>query len=263
MRHPAINRTKRAVFLLVTKEHRRTVELEKQNGKRGIEVLDESMRPLPIHPTRVRTAPTGKKHRKHHTGHAMHTALQTKKSKQRPQTQSAEDYKKNNSDRKRGRTQINTRQPIHDKRFITTTGKVITMVKLRGRKAIDELLGSNRDKVRLISRAAEKQHGKGKKNGSRFWAIRTALVREMALEEARNTEVDITKNSREKYGNAHIIYDTNGGLIDIILEVVPTAEQRAERAAKAVDHSQIRSTMTKEKEYEIQEKYRPKYPEGT
>jgi hypothetical protein len=53
----------------------------------------------------------------------------------------------------------------------------------------------------------------------------------------------------------------NGGLIDIILEVVSTAEQRAERA-KAVEDSQIRSTMTKEKEYEIQEKYGPAYPEA-
>ena len=53
-------------------------------------------------------------------------------------------------------------------------------------------------------------------------------MREMAIEEARNTEVRITKTSRGKYGNAHIIYDMNDGLMDIILEVIPTAEQRTE-----------------------------------
>jgi hypothetical protein len=48
------------------------------------------------------------------------------------------------------------------------------------------------------------------------------------------------------------------GLIDIILEVVPTEEQRAE-GVKTMEASQSRSMMTKEKEYEIKEKYRPRF----
>jgi hypothetical protein len=59
----------------------------------------------------------------------------------------------------------------------------------------------------------------------------------MAIEEARNTEVSITKTERVKYGNAHTIYDMNGGLIDSILEVVPTAEQKAE-GVKTLQDSQ-------------------------
>jgi hypothetical protein len=40
--------------------------------------------------------------------------------------------------------------------------------------------------------------------------------------------------------------------VDIILEVIPTAEQRAERV-KTLEDSQSRSTLTKEKEYEIKD----------
>jgi hypothetical protein len=39
----------------------------------------------------------------------------------------------------------------------------------------------------------------------------------MTIEEARNTEVSIIKTKRGKYGNAHIIYDMNDGLIDSIV----------------------------------------------
>jgi hypothetical protein len=44
----------------------------------------------------------------------------------------------------------------------------------------------------------------------------------MTTEEARNTEVNITRTERERYGNAHIRYDINDGLVDVILEVIPT-----------------------------------------
>ena len=45
----------------------------------------------------------------------------------------------------------------------------------------------------------------------------------MTIEEARNTEVSITGTARGRYGNAHIRYDI--GLVDVILEVIPTEEQ--------------------------------------
>jgi hypothetical protein len=51
----------------------------------------------------------------------------------------------------------------------------------------------------------------------------------MVTEEARNTEVNITRTERGRYGNAHIRYAINDGLVDVILEVIPTEGQRAER----------------------------------
>jgi hypothetical protein len=39
----------------------------------------------------------------------------------------------------------------------------------------------------------------------------------MTTGEARNTEVDITRTERGGNGNAHIRYDTNGGLVDVVL----------------------------------------------
>jgi VIT1/CCC1 family predicted Fe2+/Mn2+ transporter len=57
----------------------------------------------------------------------------------------------------------------------------------------------------------------------------------MAIEEARNTEVSITRTERGRYGNAHIRYDINDGLVDVILEVTPTEEQRAERVRDQKD----------------------------
>jgi hypothetical protein len=53
----------------------------------------------------------------------------------------------------------------------------------------------------------------------------------MTIEEARNTEVSTTRTERGRYGNAHIRYDINDGLVDVILEVTPTEEQRTERVA--------------------------------
>jgi hypothetical protein len=50
--------------------------------------------------------------------------------------------------------------------FTAITGKIITTVELLGGEIIDELVGSNMGKERLISRAEVKRYGKGKKNGS-------------------------------------------------------------------------------------------------
>jgi hypothetical protein len=100
------------------------------------------------------------------------------------------------------------------------------MMKIRGGRALDELTGSNRGKIRLISRAGDKKYGKGKRNGSRHRAERVVIVHEMAIKEARNTDVKITRTEKGRYGNAHIMYrircerwtggcgpgsDTNGG----------------------------------------------------
>jgi hypothetical protein len=71
----------------------------------------------------------------------------------------------------------------------------------------------------------------------------------MTTEEARNTEVGITRTERGRYGNAHIRYDINGGLVDIFLEVTPTEEQRAERVREQKDQKGKR-TITKETEHE-------------
>jgi hypothetical protein len=79
----------------------------------------------------------------------------------------------------------------------------------------------------------------------------------MTLEEARNTGVNTTRTGRGRYGNAHIMYDVNDGLVDIILEVTPTEEQQAERNKEQKDRK-IERIMAKEKEHEIREKYRPR-----
>ena len=57
----------------------------------------------------------------------------------------------------------------------------------------------------------------------------------MAIEEARNTEVSIPRTERGRYRNAHIRYDIHDGLVDVILEVTPTEEQRAERVRDQKD----------------------------
>jgi VIT1/CCC1 family predicted Fe2+/Mn2+ transporter len=79
----------------------------------------------------------------------------------------------------------------------------------------------------------------------------------MTIEEARNTEVNITRTERGRYGNAHIRYDINDGLIDVILEVIPTEEQIAERARDQKEQKGKRD-MAKETEHEIKENYRPR-----
>jgi hypothetical protein len=79
----------------------------------------------------------------------------------------------------------------------------------------------------------------------------------MTTEEARNTEVKITRTERGRYGNAHSMYDMNDGLMDVVLEVTPTAEQQTEGLKERKERKNDRKMM-KEKEYEIQEKYRPR-----
>ena len=118
-----------------------------------------------------------------------------------------------------------------------------------------QLAGPNKGTIRLLSRADEKRYSKGKRDGSRHRAERVAIVNEMTTEEARNTEVSTTKTGRGRYGNAHIRYDINDGLVDVLLEVTPTEEQKAERIKEQKEQKSKRRT-SKEKEHEIQEKYR-------
>jgi hypothetical protein len=127
-------------------------------------------------------------------------------------------------------------------------------MKIKGVRAPDELTGPNKGKIRLLPRADEKGYNKGKRNGSRHRAERVAITHEMTTEEARNTELSTTRTERGRYGNAHHIrYDINDGLVDVILEVTPTEEQRAERARGQKDHKGKRR-MTKEREHEIKNK---------
>ena len=134
------------------------------------------------------------------------------------------------------------------------------MLKYKGARALDELVGPNKGKIRLISRADEKKYKKGKRNGSLFRAERVNIIHEITNEEARNTEVNITGTARGRYGNAHIRYDINDGLVDVILEVVPTEEQNSERA-RVQKEKKDKRTLTKEEEQEIKEKYRPRSEE--
>jgi hypothetical protein len=77
------------------------------------------------------------------------------------------------------------------------------MMKIKGVRALDELAGSNKGKIRLLSRADEKRYNKGKRNGPRHRAERVVIIHEMAIEEARNTEVSITRTERGKYMEMH------------------------------------------------------------
>ena len=72
----------------------------------------------------------------------------------------------------------------------------------------------------------------------------------MTIEEARTTEVSISKTERGRYGNAHIRYDINDGLVDVVLEVISTEEQKTERARKQKEKKDQRN-MSKEEEHEI------------
>jgi hypothetical protein len=135
------------------------------------------------------------------------------------------------------------------------------MLKYKGTRALDELVGSNKGKIRLISKADEKTYKKGKRNGSIFRAERVNIIHQMTIEEARTTEASITRTERGRYGNAHIRYDVNDGLADVILEVIPTEEQKSERARNQKEKRDKRN-MTKEEEHEIKEKYRPRSDEG-
>jgi VIT1/CCC1 family predicted Fe2+/Mn2+ transporter len=82
--------------------------------------------------------------------------------------------------------------------------------------------------------------------------VRADIIHETTTEEARDTEVDITRTERGRYGNAHIRYDINDGLVDVILEVIPTEEQRAERVRDQKEQKGKRDTA-KETEHEIKE----------
>jgi VIT1/CCC1 family predicted Fe2+/Mn2+ transporter len=72
----------------------------------------------------------------------------------------------------------------------------------------------------------------------------------MTIEEARTTEVGVTRTTRGRY-------DINDGLVDVILEVIPTEEQKSERARNQKEKRDKRN-LTKEEEHEIKEKYRPR-----
>jgi hypothetical protein len=130
------------------------------------------------------------------------------------------------------------------------------MMEIKGVRALDELAGPNKGKIRLLSRADEKLYNKGKRNGSRHRAERVVIIHEMTTDEARRTEVDITRTERGRYGNAHIRYGINGGLVD----VTPTEEQRAERVREQKEQKGKRR-MAKETEHGIREKYRPRHDE--
>ena len=75
-----------------------------------------------------------------------------------PQPHSVDDHKKNRNKRKRTLAQTETQEPAQDKLFTIITNKVITMMKIRGERAlhVDKLTGSNTEKIRLLSKANEK-----------------------------------------------------------------------------------------------------------
>jgi hypothetical protein len=134
------------------------------------------------------------------------------------------------------------------------------MLKYKGTRAPDELVGPNKGKIRPMSRADEKAYKKGKRSGSIFRAERVNTIHQMTTEEARTTEVSTTRTERGRYGNAHIRYDINDGLADVVLEVIPTEEQKTERTRNQKEKRDKRN-MTKEEEHEIKEKYRPRSDE--
>ena len=73
----------------------------------------------------------------------------TKKSKTRSQAHPAEDHKKSNQKNKRKRDTANKQEPTQDKLFTIITNKVVTMLKYKGTRALDELVGSNKGKSDL------------------------------------------------------------------------------------------------------------------
>jgi hypothetical protein len=195
-------------------------------------------------------------------GNLTQYSTPTKRSRIGPQSHSAEDHKKDNQNKKRTQTPTDNQEPIQDKLLFTIiTNEVITMMKIKGVRALDELAGSNKGKKTDYSQERmRKKINKGKRNGSRHRAERVVVIHEMTIEEARNTEVSITGTERGRYGNAHFRYDINDGLVGVILEVTPTEEQRAERVREQKEQKGKRR-MAKETEHEIQEKYRPRHDE--
>jgi hypothetical protein len=79
-----------------------------------------------------------------------------RKSRIGPPAHSAEDHRKGIQNKKRTRTSTDNQEPIRDKLFAVITNKVITMLKIKGARAPDELAGPNKGKIRLLSRADEK-----------------------------------------------------------------------------------------------------------
>jgi hypothetical protein len=76
----------------------------------------------------------------------------TKRRRIGSQAHSAEDHRKDNQNKKRTRTPTDNQEPIRDKLFTTITNKVITMMKIKGVRALDELAGPNKGKIRLSER---------------------------------------------------------------------------------------------------------------
>jgi hypothetical protein len=89
-------------------------------------------------------------------------------------------------------------KPATDKLFSIITNKVIVLLKYKGTKALDELVGLNKGKIRPMSRADEKTYKKGKRSGSIFRAERVNIIHQMAIEEARTTEVSMSKTAKRR-----------------------------------------------------------------
>ena len=81
----------------------------------------------------------------------------TKRSRVGPQSHPAEGHKKDSKNRKITRASTHSQEPIQDKLFTVITNKVIAMMKIKGARALDELTGPNKGKIRLPSRADEKR----------------------------------------------------------------------------------------------------------
>jgi phosphoribosyl-AMP cyclohydrolase len=126
----------------------------------------------------------------------LNTTPQPREAKQDHKRTQQKTTNKRNLKTKRTRDTTDNQEPVQDKLFTTTTNKVVTMLKYKGARALDELVGSNKGKIRLISRADEKTYKKGKRSGSIFRAERVNTVHEMTTKEARNTEVSTTGTAR-------------------------------------------------------------------
>jgi hypothetical protein len=110
------------------------------------------------------------------------------------------------------------------------------------------------------SKSARRTVHERRKSGSLFRAERAEKVHKITPEEARNTEAKTTSTKNGKYATpmtAHIAYDMNDVMTDIVLETDPTEAQRAERQKERTDKQNGR-TKTEEEELEIKDKYRPK-----
>ena len=56
-----------------------------------------------------------------------------------PKSHPAEDHRKDSKSKKRSHTATNNREPIQDKLFTIIANKAITMIKIKGVRALDEL----------------------------------------------------------------------------------------------------------------------------